>query len=162
MCVCGSVQRVGPNQRAACPISGTAGRTVELLTVKALLTESALRRVTDSQQRFCPAPACDVVYFTDSGETYSSGDVRVPVWQKEAAGARMLCYCFGESEARIRDEIRATGESQAVARIRAHIEKGRCACEVRNPRGTCCLGDVTAAVTRITAGQVPLLEARRK
>jgi len=31
MCFCGSVQRVGPHQRAACPISGTAGRDVELL-----------------------------------------------------------------------------------------------------------------------------------
>jgi hypothetical protein len=84
------------------------------------------------------------------------------VWQKDAAGARMLCYCFGEGEAGIRDEIHATGASHAVERIRAHVEAGRCACEVRNPRGVCCLGDVGAAVTRITAGEVPLLEARKK
>lgn len=157
MCVCGSVQRVGANQRAACPISGTAGRDVEILTVKALLTESALRRVTDSTHRFCPDPACDVVYFTDSGETYSTADVRVPVWQKETAGARMLCYCFGEGEARIRDEMHATGASHAVERIRAQVDAGRCACEVRNPRGVCCLGDVGAAVKRIAAAAVRTL-----
>ena len=34
----------------------------------------------------------------------------------------------------------------AVERVRAHISAGRCACEVRNPRGACCLGDVTNAV----------------
>lgn len=151
MCVCGSVQRVSPNQRAECPVSGTAGKAVELLTVKALLTEAALRRVTDSQYRFCSAPTCDAVYFTDTGETYSTADVRVPVWQKEATGARMLCYCFGEGEAGIRDEIHATGTSHVVERIRAQIDAGHCACEVRNPRGVCCLGDVAAAVKRIAA-----------
>jgi hypothetical protein len=140
-------------------VNGTIGMAVELLTVRALLTESALRRASRSLHRFCPDPACDVVYFTEHGETYSTADVRVPVWQKDAAGARMLCYCFGEDEAGIRDEIHATGASQAVARIREHIEKGRCACEVRNPRGTCCLGDVAAAVRRIAATAPPVSEA---
>jgi hypothetical protein len=137
--------------RAECPVNGTIGMAVGLLTVRALLTESALRRASGSLHRFCPDPACDVVYFTENGETYSTADVRVPVWQKDPAGARVLCYCFGEDEAGIRGEINATGASQAVARIREHIGKGRCACEVRNPRGTCCLGDVAAAVRRIAA-----------
>lgn len=159
MCVCSSVQRVSASQRAECPVNGTLGMAVELLTVRALLTESALRRASGSLHRFCPDPACDIVYFAEHGETYSTADVRVPVWQKDAAGARMLCYCFGEDEAGIRDEIHATGASQAVARIREHIEKGRCACEVRNPRGTCCLGDVAAAVRRIAATAVSVVEA---
>jgi endonuclease YncB( thermonuclease family) len=75
-------------------------------------------------------------------------DVRVPVWQKQAPGARMLCYCFGENEADIARETLEHGASRAVERIREHIAAGRCACELRNPRGTCCLGDVSAAVSR--------------
>jgi hypothetical protein len=66
----------------------------------------------------------------------------------------VLCYCFGESEASIRDEIAETGRSTAVERIRAHIAAGRCACELRNPRGACCLGDVIAAVARAEASHV--------
>jgi len=73
-------------------------------------------------------------------------DVRVPIWQKQSPGDRMICYCFGENEADISAEIQRTGESHAVERVRAHISAGRCACEVRNPRGACCLGDVTNAV----------------
>ena len=61
----------------------------------------------------------------------------------------MMCYCFGENEADIRTEIEATGHSEAVQRVRAHIEAGRCACEVRNPRGVCCLGDIAATVKRL-------------
>lgn len=134
-----------------CPASGTVGKPVELLTVKALLTEAALGRLTSSQHGFCAEPACDIVYFTVDGTAYSKTELRVPVWQKEPFGQRMVCYCFGESEAAIRREIRTTGRSHAVERVRAHIAAGRCACEVRNPRGACCLGDLGNAVKRVSA-----------
>lgn len=139
----------------ACPVSGTDGKPVEVETVKALLNPEALRRLNPALHRFCPEPTCEVVYFDESGRTYSKPDIRVPVWQKEPSGARMVCYCFGENEADIHAEIETTGNSKAVERVRAHIEAGRCACEVRNPRGACCLGDVTAAVKRVAAAVTP-------
>lgn len=46
-------------------------------------------------------------------------------------------------------ELVQTGRCGAVQRVRDHIAADRCACEVRNPRGTCCLGDLTKAVARI-------------
>ncbi len=119
--------------------------------MKALLTEEALRRVVTSPHRFCPEPTCEVVYFDEVGHTFVKTDVRVPVWQKEPFGERMICYCFDENERDIRREVETTGGSEAVARVRAHIEAGRCACELRNPRGVCCLGDIGAAVTRVKA-----------
>jgi hypothetical protein len=91
-----------------------------------------------------------VVYFDAAANRYTKTDVRVPVWQKEPFGERMVCYCFGETEAGIRAEIERLGRSDAAGRVRGHIEAGRCACEVRNPLGVCCLGDVTAAVTRVS------------
>ena len=118
-------------------------------TVKALLKESALRRLLPGEYRFCPDAGCDVVYFSADGSGFTTADVRVPVWQKLPSGSRPICYCFGESEASIRSEFVLTGVSKAVERIREHISAGRCACEIRNPRGACCLGDVTAAVTRV-------------
>jgi Zinc binding domain len=120
-----------------------------LLTVKALLTEDALTRLTTVRHGFCPDPTCDIVYFSVNGDTYTKSDIRVPVWQKESIGTRTLCYCFGENELGIYQEVEMTAHSRAVERVRAHIEAGRCACEVRNPCGACCLGDVGAAVKRI-------------
>jgi Zinc binding domain len=125
--------------------SGTVGKVVERQTVKALLTESALQRLTPGDYRFCPDTDCHVVYFSDDGAQFATVDVRVGVWQKRPFGARQVCYCFGESETSIRAEIEATGGSAAVSRIREHIAAGRCACEIRNPRGACCLGDVIAS-----------------
>jgi hypothetical protein len=125
------------------------GLSVEHQTVKALLTEEALARFEPTDYRFCADPRCDVVYFGDNGSHFGTTDVRVPVWQKLPLGSRVVCYCFGESEASISAEIDRTGRSLAVERIREHITAGRCACDVRNPRGACCLGDVMAAVKRV-------------
>ena len=108
-----------------------------------------MNRFEQSAYRFCADAAWDVVYFDGHGRVFRTCDIRVPVWQKAAPGARMICYCFGESEDRIRTEIRAHGRSQALQRVRAHIAAHRCACDIRNPRGTCCLGEISATVARI-------------
>ena len=142
-----------------CPGCRTKGKPVELSTVKALLTESALARFSRGAYRFCADSACDTVFFDESGYTFTRADVRVPVWQKEPFGSRMVCYCFGENEANIGAEMLRDGLSRAVQRVTAHIQAGRCACEVRNPRGQCCLGDVAAAVKRVAASLEPRVDA---
>ena len=136
--------------RTACSRCGSHGAAVDALTVKALLTEVALRRLaTEYQYYFCPDPMCSVVYFSLDGTVYTTNDVRVLVWQKQPAGGRTICYCFDENEASMAREVVETGQCAAVHRVRDHIAAGRCACEVRNPRGACCLGDVMKAVIRI-------------
>jgi hypothetical protein len=120
------------------------------------LTSAALKRIEPVAYRFCQSPDCDVVYFDDRGRTFTTDDVRVGVWQKEPEGRRTVCYCFGENESDIRSEIAREGHSRAVERVRAHIQAGRCACEIRNPRGACCLGDVTTAVKRMLTTAVPV------
>jgi hypothetical protein len=132
-----------------CQTCGTAGTAVDFLTVKALVTDQALRRLDVTDYRFCAEAGCEVVYFGSSGQTFTVTDMRVPVWQKQPFGQRMVCYCFDENEAAIRVEIEQHGKSEAAERVRHHIGAGRCACEVRSPRGSCCLGDVTAAVKRV-------------
>jgi hypothetical protein len=114
-----------------------------------LLNEPARARLTATDYRFCPDADCDVVYYGTAGDVFVTADVRVAVWQKLPFGNRQVCYCFGESEASIRAEIDAVGRSSAVERIRAQIAAGRCVCVVRNPDGSCCLGDIIAAVKRI-------------
>lgn len=124
---------------------------MDLLTVKALLCETALRTIDGGPYRFCADPTCAVVYFHDEAHVFNTADLRVPVWQKQPAGARRICYCFDENEAAMAREFAETGRCDATLRVRNHVAAGRCACEVRNPRGACCLGDVMKAVARIEA-----------
>src|SRR5712692_3829620 len=150
-CRCAPVETPSGVVVSRCPTCATAGVAVDVSTVKALLIEQALRRFDVTDFRFCAEAGCEVVYFGSNGQTFTASDVRVPVWQKQPFGQRMICYCFDENEAAMRAEVEQHGESEAIERIRHHIKAGRCACEVRNPRGSCCLGDVIAAVKHVEA-----------
>lgn len=60
-----------------------------------------------------------------------------------------LCYCFGFDESHLRDEISQTGTTTIPERISRLIREGLCACDIRNPSGKCCLGDVMRAATKL-------------
>ena len=94
-----------------------------------------------------------MVYFHPDGEQQlKKGDVRVRVGLKESEDPMPICYCFGFTEAMAREEIRATGKCTIPRRIAAEIKAGNCACEIRNPQGSCCLGNATTS-RRQTAAQ---------
>lgn len=135
------------SEAALCPITGVIGRPVDTITLKALLRPAALATLDPGAQHYyCPDPICDTVYFAGR-RTFARADLDVPVLAKERSGNVPVCYCFGWT----RDRVHSEGAG-AVAEIRAHIAAGRCGCEVNNPKGACCLGDVERIV-RAAHGQ---------
>jgi hypothetical protein len=110
-----------------------------------MLKPDALERLASVPYRFCPTPACEVVYFGPAS-IFMREDVRVPVFQKERAAERTVCNCFDVSESDLRREGAEGTGSTASERITALVKADRCACEVRNPQGSCCLGNVTSVV----------------
>ncbi len=130
-----------------CPQSGSKGRRVDVATVKALLAVS-LMEVHDTAYFFCKDADCPVVYFSEDGtQTFSTDQIRERVYQKEPDSDNVfVCYCFRHTPGSIRVELIATGESTVVEGINAGIQAGQCACDIRNPQGSCCLGNVSAFV----------------
>lgn len=127
-----------------CPACGKKGRSVATLTVKSLVRDHT-RVARSGSYSFCRTSDCDVVYFSDMA-TFRKPDLKVRVGIKETEDPAPLCYCFDYSRADIRREIETLGSTNIPNQIRAEIEAGFCACEVKNPSGTCCLGDITRAV----------------
>lgn len=127
-----------------CPECERQGRLVRRITVQAMLRPTALMRLSAAEHGFCPTPTCGVVYF-GRGETFDREEIVVPVFQKEPEGDRTVCYCFAVTEGDIRREVAETGRSTAVERITALVKAERCACEVKNPQGGCCLGNIALA-----------------
>jgi len=119
---------------------------VNTLTVKSLVRKLALG-MPNTQYYFCDASDCELVYFALDAEapTFRREDLVVRVGAKETADPIPICYCFGFTRQDIWDEIGSTGKSTVAERIKAEVEAGHCACEVKNPSGKCCLGDVTRA-----------------
>ncbi|MEE8186204.1 MAG: hypothetical protein V3T99_00905, partial [Nitrososphaerales archaeon] len=56
------------------------------------------------------------------------------------------CYCYDWTRNRIKNELVETGKSTAAIEIAKKVKAGLCECDIKNPKGTCCLGDVIAVV----------------
>jgi hypothetical protein len=147
-------------QAVSCPHCQRAGKPVTPLTLKALLAVP-LTDVRETDYRFCRTPTCPVVYYSVDGEQrFSEEDVRERVHQKHPHDDDVfVCYCFRHTPGSIKGELSATGQSTVVATITAGIHGGHCACDVRNPQGSCCLGNVRAVVQRLQAQGGPSAQA---
>ncbi len=131
----------------ACPASGGRSKQVDLLTVRSLVRRLPLA-MPPTAYYFCEEPSCDVVYFPSDPKApvFRRSDLLVRVGTKEAEDSVPVCYCFGFTRQDIWDETRQTGRSTVAERITAEVKAGNCACEVKNPSGKCCLGNVTRTV----------------
>jgi hypothetical protein len=131
----------------ACPVSGAGSKQVDMLTVSSLVRQLPLG-MPNTEYYFCEAADCDVVYFPFNSQAplFRRADLLVRVGSKETEDPIPVCYCFGFTREDIQKEITETGNSTVASRISAEVKAGNCACEVKNPSGKCCLGDVTRIV----------------
>ncbi len=139
---CCSTSHSPPDTRC-CPVSELRSQPVEWSTVAALAAECVPPR-----QYFwlCEDSDCDVVYFGEDGTLLGTDDVRViPGFKGNPSRSDLVCYCFLYSRQDLEDELKASGDTTIFERISAEVKAGNCACEVRNPTGKCCLGDVRKA-----------------
>lgn len=153
-------------RRVQCPSCGEKAKRVSPVTLGALLKDELAKPFAadgqsgcdsngegckpftgDTGWRFCDSPECDVVYFSEEGDTaFTKSQLKVPVGTKETSGERPLCYCFGHSVASIKNELRSKKRSDALEDIRAKMKDPGCHCETSNPSGSCCLGSVTKGI----------------
>jgi len=143
----------GVTAAGACPTCGEMGKPVDTLTLKALLAVP-LTEVRTTSYSFCRTADCPTVYFAvDGKQTFDEEMLRERVHQKHLGSDDVfVCYCFRHSPGSIKAELRQTGRTRVVEAITSGIQAGQCACDIRNPQGSCCLGNVRAVVGRLTAG----------
>lgn len=133
-----------------CPICGEKGKPVQGQTVKALLSVSLRQVRNDGDYLFCRTATCPVVYFSPDGEqTFTTKEIRERVYQKEPdTGDVPVCYCFKHTIGEIRAASPETRRT-ILDDINAGIQADQCACDLRNPQGSCCLGNVRELIKRL-------------
>ena len=144
------LQRCGP---ARCPACGAMGKPVQRITLEALLKPEQQAWISSGNEFcFCRTPNCDVVYFKPDKVLFRKEALTVRVGLKEPNDpTALVCYCFGWTPERIRAEIKATGKSTVSDQIKTQVKAGNCSCEVTNPQGSCCLGNISVVVKKETA-----------
>ena len=127
---------------ARCPASGFEGKPVDWTTVAALTAGPVLPK---QDFRLCRDAGCDVVYYGSAGAVLKAGDLYVQPGFKEGSDG-LVCYCFLHRRSDIARQLSETGETDVFDSIKSEVQAGNCACEVRNPSGKCCLGEVQQAI----------------
>lgn len=133
----------------ACPVCGHLAKPVQGQTVKALLSVS-LRTLRDVEYMFCREPSCSVVYFSaDREQTITIDQVREHVYQKEPHNPDVfVCYCFQHTVG-VLNKASPEERMAIIDDINTGIHVDQCACDLRNPQGSCCLGNVRAIVKQL-------------
>jgi hypothetical protein len=124
-----------------CPKCEQAGAGVDRITLKALLTPDGLRRGVPKHPHYCATRDCPVVYFDREDDvTFTEAVLTARVYAKHPDDATVpACYCFAVSVGAMSNAARSRELREMVAR---EVQAGHCACEVKNPKGACCLGDL--------------------
>lgn len=154
------VDRQNTTTTNTCPACSMKGKRVQGQTVKALLSVS-LREVQKVEYLFCKTQNCPVVYFSsDGGQIFTVAQVRETVYQKEPNNDNVFaCYCFRHKVGDIRS---ASPEARTaiVDNINTGISAGQCACDLRNPQGSCCLGNVRELIKDMNMGRSEITTPR--
>src|SRR5258708_245292 len=132
------------NKAGACPSCGKKGKPVAVLTVKSLVRNHT-RVPASVSYAFCRTPECDVLYFSDQA-VFTKPDLKIRLEVNETPEPVTLCYGFDYSREDVRRDIETAGMTRILDDIKAEVQGGFCACEVKNPSGACCLGDITRAI----------------
>jgi hypothetical protein len=144
---CLVTERTSAPAKAACPVSRTLSRKVQHRTLEHLLKPEKRGAIRDAQYYFCNEASCLIVYFSnEKSPVFSVDDLTVKVFAKDRGNEVPVCYCFDWTRDRIKRQIEETGQSTASLEIAREIKAGHCACDVKNPKGECCLGDVNQFV----------------
>lgn len=149
---CTSKEQISENNGSElCPSCNEKGKIVKIITLKSMLKPSVLDSLNaDLTHYFCSEKDCDVVYFDTDKKTYFTADIKVSVHQKDANTNVPICYCFGWTKEKIKQHVVNELSPNPLVHIRENIKENRCGCEVNNPQGSCCLGNVTSYIKELT------------
>lgn len=133
---------------ATCPECGRRTKPVETRTVRYHVLPHLVETLGQGQYGFCETPTCPVAYAVAGGPPLRKTDLRTRVGIKETADPIPVCYCWSFTERQVIEDVLAHGRSTVREYIARRVAEGACACEVNNPSGRCCLGNVGAAVKK--------------
>lgn len=126
---------------AVCPNCTHQGRAIAIETLKSQLKPISMHKLAvEATYYFCAHPTCPIVYFNHA-QVFEPEEIREKVFQKNHDADCLVCYCFGYTRAEVQNDAQ-TNTPQILSQIKVGTKNKQCACELRNPQGRCCLGNI--------------------
>ena len=132
------------------PTCGQKGKPVQALTIRSLTRNDwyNFEKITDGY--YCINPDDPTVYFfPDNEDVIDKRNVKVRVGIKEIDEPLLVCYCFNHNKSAIEEDFLNHGYSMIESDIRKKVKDKQCSCEIKNPSGRCCLGDIRITYSKL-------------
>ena len=119
-----------------CPKCNVNGELVSNVTVKSLTNIESIE--VNQDYYLCLNPTCAVAYFSGEENMIMQTDVKVPIWYKEDADPKYICYCSKVEKAEIVDAI-VNKECDTVGKVVKNTNAMKNSdCVHKSPTGKCC------------------------
>lgn len=132
-----------------CPTCNGETKDVEEGVVKHFLIDSLVKEVKNSDYRICLNPNCDVVYYdVIKNVLFNKQDMKIPIWYKEGANPKYICYCNQVTEEQIINAVLNDGgkDMKDIVRLTGAMKNGNC--KTNNPLGKCCSPSIQEVIDK--------------
>jgi bacterioferritin-associated ferredoxin len=140
-CCCGEPEKLTRKikQSDLCPACKMSGIKVKNYTVKNLVLDELAELVGDMDYYLCRNEKCDIVYYNvESNLNFNKQKVKVPIWFKENANPKYVCYCSKVTEAQVINAVVNDGAKSVDDIVILTGAMKNSQCQRNNPLGTCC------------------------
>lgn len=128
---------------SVCPICGKKGKPVKAQTIRSLTKRDWENYHLIVDGFYCTNPGDSTVYyFSTMDAVVKKDDVVDRIGIKETEEPIFVCYCFRHTKSKIISDFNIHGYSTIEKEVRQKVKDKLCSCEVTNPSGRCCLGDI--------------------
>ncbi len=157
---CSETRLEQPVGNQVCQTCGEKGKKVELATMRSLTRRDHPLYAELKSGFICTNPDDSTVYyFGENDIIISHNDLVTSYHLKNPDDNQNLCYCFQHSRKAIKEDVSKNGHSTIELSIREKVKQGVCTCEVSNPKGKCCLGDVSGFVKEFQKENIKIQHA---
>lgn len=136
-------------KNSLCPICGERGTFVKSITVKHMVLDDIKEQVEDNNYYLCMNETCAIVYFNqESNIKFNKKEVKVPIWFKNDANPKYVCYCNKVTEEQVLDAVANNGAKNMkdIIILTGAMKNGKC--EINNPLGKCCSSIIQEAIKK--------------
>lgn len=136
------------NKAYVCPQCNFEGEKVNLKTVKSLM--SIQKDLQNNVNYYlCFNKECDVAYYNDVDEIILKSEIKVPIWFKNGADPKYICYCSKVTEEEIVDAI-VNKNCKTVKDVVKNTNAMKTSnCVVNSPTGKCCSRQINDLIQSI-------------
>ncbi|MDH3355727.1 MAG: hypothetical protein OEL79_10995 [Chromatiales bacterium] len=130
---------------SACPVCKQPGQPIDSITPRhTLRTQFRSDLHERSEYFFCENPQCDCVYFNSiDAQHFITEQLINRVTCKDPSKETPLCYCFKITKGDVINEHQISGNSSVLKQIEEKMAERPCFCNKSNPRGLCCIEEIT-------------------